>query len=144
MRKLLPLLLLAVMARGAAPGISGELIFPLEKWHNHSSSVVELPNGDLLVCWFHGSGERTADCGDDHREHQSGPRVLRRRGAGQDEDAGPDDGADAERGEVKGSECATQGRPTIFGQVQVGERLSGGEGHALMYAVRPDGRLRAA
>jgi predicted neuraminidase len=39
----------------------GELIFPLEKWHNHSSSVVELPNGDLLVCWFHGSGERQAD-----------------------------------------------------------------------------------
>jgi hypothetical protein len=22
---------------------------------------VELPDGDLLVCWFHGSGERTAD-----------------------------------------------------------------------------------
>ena len=45
----------------AAPEYSGELIFPLEKWHNHSSSIVELPNGDLLVCWFHGSGERTAD-----------------------------------------------------------------------------------
>ena len=45
----------------AAPQYSAELIFPLEKWHNHSSSVVELPNGDLLVCWFHGSGERTAD-----------------------------------------------------------------------------------
>src|SRR5258707_677605 len=45
----------------AAQQYSGELIFPLEKWHNHSSSVVELPNGDLLVCWFHGSGERTAD-----------------------------------------------------------------------------------
>src|SRR5213595_773494 len=43
------------------PGIEGELIFPLESWHNHSSSIVELPNGDLLVCWFHGSGERTAD-----------------------------------------------------------------------------------
>src|SRR3954447_23143124 len=53
--------LLAVSARAAAPAMSGELIFPLEKWHNHSSSVVELPNGDLLVCWFHGSGERTAD-----------------------------------------------------------------------------------
>ncbi len=53
--------LLAVAARAAAPSLSGELIFPLEKWHNHSSSVVELPNGDLLVCWFHGSGERTAD-----------------------------------------------------------------------------------
>src|SRR3954465_3562277 len=45
----------------AAPQYSSELIFPLEKWHNHSSSIVELPNGDLLVCWFHGSGERTAD-----------------------------------------------------------------------------------
>ncbi|MDZ4799445.1 MAG: exo-alpha-sialidase [Bryobacteraceae bacterium] len=43
------------------PGLDGELIFPLETWHNHSSSIVELPGGDLLVCWFHGSGERTAD-----------------------------------------------------------------------------------
>ena len=40
---------------------SSEIIFPLESWHNHSSSLVEIPNGDLLVCWFHGSGERTAD-----------------------------------------------------------------------------------
>jgi predicted neuraminidase len=40
---------------------SSELIFPPESWHNHSSSIVETPNGDLLVCWFHGSGERTAD-----------------------------------------------------------------------------------
>jgi predicted neuraminidase len=23
--------------------------------------IVEAPNGDLLICWFHGSGERTAD-----------------------------------------------------------------------------------
>jgi predicted neuraminidase len=61
MRRLLPLVLLALSARAASPQIAGELIFPLEKWHNHSSSVVELPNGDLLVCWFHGSGERTAD-----------------------------------------------------------------------------------
>ncbi len=43
------------------PQYSSELIFPLESWHNHSSSIVETPNGDLLVCWFHGSGERTAD-----------------------------------------------------------------------------------
>jgi predicted neuraminidase len=41
--------------------LDSELIFPLEHWHNHSSSVVELPNGDLFVAWFHGSGERTAD-----------------------------------------------------------------------------------
>src|SRR5260370_12228207 len=38
-----------------------ELIFPLETWHNHASCIVETPHGDLLVCWFHGSGERTAD-----------------------------------------------------------------------------------
>jgi predicted neuraminidase len=38
-----------------------ELIFPLETWHNHASCIVEAPNGDLLACWFHGSGERTAD-----------------------------------------------------------------------------------
>ena len=44
-----------------AHGPVGELIFPLEHWHNHGSSLVELPNGDLLVAWFHGSGERTAD-----------------------------------------------------------------------------------
>ena len=53
--------LCAIASLIAAPQFSGELIFPLEHWHDHSSSIVELPNGDLLVCWFHGSGERTAD-----------------------------------------------------------------------------------
>ena len=61
MRVLLTLFFALTSARAAAPEYSGELILPLEKWHNHSSSVVELPNGDLLVCWFHGSGEREAD-----------------------------------------------------------------------------------
>jgi predicted neuraminidase len=65
MRRLVPGLLAvaALVTTGAAqaPQYSGELIFPQESWHNHSSSIVELPNGDLLVCWFHGSGERTAD-----------------------------------------------------------------------------------
>jgi len=51
----------AVMGPGPDPQYSSELIFPLESWHNHSSSIVETPKGDLLVCWFHGSGERTAD-----------------------------------------------------------------------------------
>jgi hypothetical protein len=45
----------------AASFLRSELIFPLERWHNHASCIVEAPNGDLLVCWFHGSGERTAD-----------------------------------------------------------------------------------
>lgn len=36
-------------------------LFPAEPWHNHGSCVVELPGGQLLACWFHGSGERKAD-----------------------------------------------------------------------------------
>ncbi len=56
---------LATVTRSAStatkPFLESELIFPLEHWHNHASCIVECPNGDLLVCWFHGSGERTAD-----------------------------------------------------------------------------------
>jgi predicted neuraminidase/lysophospholipase L1-like esterase len=43
------------------PFHSVEDVFPLETWHNHGSSLVETPTGDLLVAWFHGSGERQAD-----------------------------------------------------------------------------------
>src|ERR1043166_8770197 len=43
------------------PFLQSALLFPLEHWHKHSSCIVECPNGDLLVCWYHGSGERTAD-----------------------------------------------------------------------------------
>ncbi|MCB1099448.1 MAG: exo-alpha-sialidase [Verrucomicrobiae bacterium] len=50
-----------LQATKAAPTFSSELIFPLEHWHNHGSCVVECPNGNLLVCWFHGSGERKED-----------------------------------------------------------------------------------
>ncbi|HEY2018581.1 MAG TPA: sialidase family protein [Bryobacteraceae bacterium] len=53
--------LLSTLSCALAAPYTSELIFPLEQWHNHSSSIVELPNGDFLVCWFHGSGERTAD-----------------------------------------------------------------------------------
>jgi predicted neuraminidase len=52
----------ALPARSAeASFCESELIFSLETWHNHASCIVELPSGDFLVCWFHGSGERTAD-----------------------------------------------------------------------------------
>ncbi len=50
-----------VAAAGAEPFFHSELIFPLQEQHCHSSSIVECPNGDLLACWFQGSGERTAD-----------------------------------------------------------------------------------
>jgi predicted neuraminidase len=64
--KLPGMLLTLTILAAAAPAadrafLTSELVFPLEAWHNHASMVVEAPNGDLLVCWFHGSGERTAD-----------------------------------------------------------------------------------
>lgn len=58
----LPLFLLAFSASGAEkPAIQKEDIFPLDTEHNHASSIVRLPNGDLLACWYRGSGERKAD-----------------------------------------------------------------------------------
>ncbi|HAV62885.1 MAG TPA: neuraminidase (sialidase)-like protein, partial [Verrucomicrobiales bacterium] len=54
-------LLAGVLAASAAGHHSAELIFPPETWHNHGSCIVEAPNGDLIVCWFHGSGERRED-----------------------------------------------------------------------------------
>jgi predicted neuraminidase len=36
-------------------------IFEPQKQHVHGSSIVSLPNGDLLSCWFQGSGERQAN-----------------------------------------------------------------------------------
>lgn len=44
-----------------APLYESQLIFPPEDFHNHSSSIVETPAGDLMVCWFHGQGERKDD-----------------------------------------------------------------------------------
>lgn len=59
------LLALAVLGfsltAAAAPQLAVEPIFPPQEKHVHSSSIVECPNGDLLVAWFHGSGERTAN-----------------------------------------------------------------------------------
>jgi predicted neuraminidase len=43
------------------PFFRAEEIFPREVLHNHASCVVETPRGDLLVTWFRGTGERTAD-----------------------------------------------------------------------------------
>lgn len=48
-------------AQQASSLIHSEKIFPLQSQHVHGSSLVELPNGDFLVTWFQGSGERTAD-----------------------------------------------------------------------------------
>ena len=44
---------------GDAPFLRGELIMAPENLHNHGSCIVEASNGDLLVCWFNGTGEHT-------------------------------------------------------------------------------------
>ena len=60
------LLLIVALALALVPfkgpeGPVSRLIFPLQPKHNHGSCVIELPNGDLLACWYTGSGERSAD-----------------------------------------------------------------------------------
>ena len=55
------LCIILVVTYSLGQGQQSELIFPLQEQHVHSSSIVELPNGDLLTCWFQGSGERTAN-----------------------------------------------------------------------------------
>jgi predicted neuraminidase len=62
------LALVAFSAAADAPMYDAELIFPIvakegdiSTVHNHGSSIVECPNGDLLACWFSGKGERQSD-----------------------------------------------------------------------------------
>src|SRR6185436_14799067 len=45
----------------AEPFYQEELVFPLRADHNHAPGIVESANGDLLVSWYRGSGERQAD-----------------------------------------------------------------------------------
>ena len=44
-----------------SPVLQQTIIFRQQEKHVHGSSIVSLPNGDFLVAWFQGSGERTAD-----------------------------------------------------------------------------------
>jgi len=54
-------ILLGTFSVQCGPQYTSQLIEPLNDRHNHGSSVVELSNGDVLVSWYKGSGERTAD-----------------------------------------------------------------------------------
>ena len=44
-----------------APRFEARFILPPQEEHVHSSSIVELPNGDLFAVYYRGSGERRAD-----------------------------------------------------------------------------------
>jgi predicted neuraminidase len=52
---------LAAGENESAPLHEAELIFAPGHLHSHGSCIVECPNGDLLACWYRGSGERRAD-----------------------------------------------------------------------------------
>ncbi|MEN6424301.1 MAG: exo-alpha-sialidase [Phycisphaerales bacterium] len=60
---ILPTLLHILMTGARADTATCEAveIFPVVQQHVHGSTIVELPNGDLLAAWFQGSGERWAD-----------------------------------------------------------------------------------
>jgi predicted neuraminidase len=45
----------------AAPRFEARFILLPQEQHVHSSSIVELPGGDLIAVWYQGSGERRAD-----------------------------------------------------------------------------------
>lgn len=58
-----PALMISVFCVTATPlpQYEAELLFPVNPKHNHGSSIVETADGDLLACWFHGTGERKED-----------------------------------------------------------------------------------
>jgi predicted neuraminidase len=45
----------------APPRFEARFVLPPQDQHAHSSSIVELPGGDLFAVWYRGSGERRAD-----------------------------------------------------------------------------------
>ncbi|MEX1232802.1 MAG: sialidase family protein [Planctomycetaceae bacterium] len=62
MKLLLPLFALALFPISAiADELAAEFVFSYHDQHNHAPGIVECPNGDLLVSWYRGSGERKAD-----------------------------------------------------------------------------------
>lgn len=49
------------LGSAAVQEIEASFIFPLDSLHNHANCLVECPDGQLLACWYRGSGERRAD-----------------------------------------------------------------------------------
>jgi len=58
---LIPAVVTAQTPVSQLPEFASELVFPLHPQHNHAPGIAELKNGDLVVSWYRGSGERTAD-----------------------------------------------------------------------------------
>lgn len=45
----------------SAASCISEVVFPYSPQHNHAPGIAELQSGELIVSWYRGSGERTAD-----------------------------------------------------------------------------------
>jgi predicted neuraminidase len=58
---ILPGLFASPGGAGEDPRFASELIFPLSDKHNHAPGIAELNDGSLIVSWYRGSGERSAD-----------------------------------------------------------------------------------
>ncbi|HVJ82822.1 MAG TPA: exo-alpha-sialidase [Planctomycetia bacterium] len=54
-----PFVCAALFLFGGEP--ASRLLYPPDKLHSHSACVTECPSGDLIACWYRGSGERRAD-----------------------------------------------------------------------------------
>jgi predicted neuraminidase len=54
-------LLLQYPLLAGPPRFEARFVLPPQEQHVHSSSIVELPGGDLFAVWYRGSGERRAD-----------------------------------------------------------------------------------
>lgn len=52
---------LSGVIHAADPVHRSELIFPLNPQHNHAPGIAELTDGELVVSWYRGSGERKSD-----------------------------------------------------------------------------------
>ena len=53
--------LLSAAEEASQPTLRSEFVFPLHPQHNHAPGIAELADGELIVSWYRGSGERTAD-----------------------------------------------------------------------------------
>ncbi|MEN8249326.1 MAG: sialidase family protein [Bacteroidota bacterium] len=53
--------LISVACAQQVDKLESDFVFPIQDTYVHGSSLIELPNGDLLSCWFEGSGERNAN-----------------------------------------------------------------------------------
>ena len=51
-------LLPAARAADESPRHRAYIVFPLNERHNHAPRLVVSPDGQLLVSWYRGSGER--------------------------------------------------------------------------------------